>query len=360
MTLFLRSVFASSLKPGGECSYQARLSRWSHRSQSRTEVPARGAPKGASESFGSVSKQWMASRRGLAQSTQARDQSYLTSLILPTFGHIPVGRITPELIDRWIGEMDRAPATVVKAYQIVGSILSRSVAMRKLPANPAKVGITLPRVPMGDMRFLTMQEVESLAEATGDHYRPMILMAAMTGLRWGEVVGLKAKHLDLTGHRLAVVETIVEVKGDLVTKSPKSPASRRSVALSASIVEMLADRPVIGDALVFVTPDGLPIRRSNFRNRIWVKAVADSVGDPMRFHDLRHTHAAFSIANGEHPKAIQMRLGHSSISVTLDRYGHLMPGMDEAAAVRLDEARTHSRRTVSDGQVVEMRRKNPL
>jgi integrase len=80
----------------------------------------------------------------------------------------------------------------------------------------------------------------------------------------------------------------------------------------------------------------------------------------MRFHDLRHTHASFLIANGEHPKAIQMRLGHSSISVTLDRYGHLMPGIDEAAAHRLDEARTHSIRTGGDGQVVEIRRKNPL
>ena len=91
----------------------------------------------------------------------------------------------------------------------------------------------------------------------------------------------------------------------------RSMASPRSRNTEGNSVHTSSMPRVIGDALVFVTPDGLPIRRANFRNRIWLKAVADSVGSPMRLHDLRHSHAAYLIANGEQPKTIQMRLGHS-------------------------------------------------
>lgn len=95
-----------------------------------------------------------------------------------------------------------------------------------------------------------------------------------------------------------------------------------------------------GDStFVFGSPDGGPLRRTNWRRRFWVPAVAASVGDPMRFHDLRHTHAALLVAAGEHPKVIQQRLGHASISTTLDTYGHLMEGLDVAAADRLEAMR---------------------
>ena len=80
------------------------------------------------------------------------------------------------------------------------------------------------------------------------------------------------------------------------------------------------------------------MRRTNFRRRSWLPAVRASVGEPLRFHDMRHSHAAMLIAEGEHPKVIQARLGHSSIQVTLDTYGHLFEGLDEAAADRLDAA----------------------
>ena len=78
--------------------------------------------------------------------------------------------------------------------------------------------------------------------------------------------------------------------------------------------------------------------RNNWRRRVWLPAVEASVGPPLRFHDLRHAHAALLIKQGEHPKVIQDRLGHASIKTKLDTYGHLFDGMDEAAAAALDEA----------------------
>jgi integrase len=83
---------------------------------------------------------------------------------------------------------------------------------------------------------------------------------------------------------------------------------------------------------------GGPLRRTLFRRRTWLPAVSDSVGEPCRFHDLRHTHAALLIAEDVHPKVLQERLGHASIKTTLDVYGHLFEGLDEAAADALDEA----------------------
>ena len=90
------------------------------------------------------------------------------------------------------------------------------------------------------------------------------------------------------------------------------------------------------DGFVWTSHRGELVRRGSF-GRTWRQAVAGSVGQPCRLHDLRHTHAAWLIALGEHPKTIQQRLGHGSITVTLDRYGHLMEGLDEDAADRLAE-----------------------
>ena len=120
--------------------------------------------------------------------------------------------------------------------------------------------------------------------------------------------------------------------------TPKTLASRRQVALprfvATALSHHLAQSPPGGDGFVFQAPMGGPARRTNFRRRTWVPAVRSSVGEPMRFHDLRRTHVALLIEQGEHPKTIQARLGQASIATTLDVYGHLFDGLDEAAADR--------------------------
>jgi integrase len=119
---------------------------------------------------------------------------------------------------------------------------------------------------------------------------------------------------------------------------PKSKASARTITLPRFVAETLAQHlktyPPVDD-MVWTTEQGALLRRGSF-GRIWRKAVAESVGPPCRVHDLRHTHAAWLIADGEHPKAIQTRLGHGSIAVTMDRYGHLMDGLDDQIAFHLD------------------------
>ena len=140
--------------------------------------------------------------------------------------------------------------------------------------------------------------------------------------------------------RLEVRQVLKEPRGQApYLGPPKSSASARTLAMPLAVVNELARHlevipPVNG--FVWTTNRGDVLRRGSF-SRIWRTAVGKSVGFPCRLHDLRHTHAAWLIAAGEHPKTIQQRLGHGSITVTLDRYGHLMEGLDEGAADKLDD-----------------------
>jgi integrase len=111
------------------------------------------------------------------------------------------------------------------------------------------------------------------------------------------------------------------------------------VALPARVAEAIEDhlaRPGTTDRL-FTSPTGGPLRPSMFRQRVWGPAVRRSGLAPLRVHDLRHTAVALAVQAGAHPKAIQEMLGHGSITVTLDRYGHLFPSLSEDVADRVDE-----------------------
>jgi integrase len=168
-----------------------------------------------------------------------------------------------------------------------------------------------------------------------------VLTSAYAGLRFGELAALRAERLDLLRRTIRVEETLNEVRGRIVVGPAKTKASRRLVSLPAFLAGELEDHlaafpPSAG--LVFTSDEGDPLRRNNFRRRAWPSAVRRSVGEPCRFHDLRHSHAALLIAGGVHPKVLQDRLGHASIRTTLDTYGHLFEGLDAAAAEALDTA----------------------
>ncbi len=201
-------------------------------------------------------------------------------------------------------------------------------------------GIDLPRIDSHEMRFLSRDEVGVLADAIHPLYNVLVLTAAYTGLRWGELAGLKVKYLNLLRRSLLVEEALTDVKGQVSIGPVKTRASRRTVSLPPFIVELVAAHLARNpkSELVFTAAEGAPLRASNFRRRFWNPSVEASVGSPMRFHDLRHTHAALLIAENTNPKTIQVRLGHASIKTTLDTYGHLMESLDEAAANALDAA----------------------
>jgi integrase len=138
-----------------------------------------------------------------------------------------------------------------------------------------------------------------------------------------------------------VAEQLTAVNGKLIWGEPKTRAGRRAVSISAflsdQLEEQLAERSLPGpDDLVFPNGAGNPMSAPSFTNNILAPARRRAGLTGVRFHDLRHTAVALAIAEGAHPKAIQVRMGHSSSQVTLDRYGHLFPALDEQIASGLD------------------------
>ena len=174
----------------------------------------------------------------------------------------------------------------------------------------------------------------------------MIYLALDSGMRWSELVGLRRGQVDLARRKVRVTEQLLYLERQWVRRPTKASAGVRSITVSASTADMLehhlAGRPDGADELVFTTTAGTPLQHSSFQSHAWKKALA-TAGVKCRFHDLRHTSVALAIASGAHPKAIQVRMGHSTITVTLDRYGHLFPELDEAIAVAFDQGWTQAR-----------------
>jgi integrase len=139
--------------------------------------------------------------------------------------------------------------------------------------------------------------------------------------------------------RVDVAEILVEVRGRVTVGPPKTRAGRRSVPIPRVVAEALETRlaGLEPNEFVFRAPLGGPVRASLFHQRVWLPAVSAANLQGLRIHDLRHSAVAFWIAAGASPKEIARRAGHTSISVVLDRYAHLLPGTEEKVTDALDE-----------------------
>ncbi len=303
-------------------------------------------PRHGQVTFEAWAEQWVSTRH-VSPTTAAVTESRLRVHVLPVVGPIPLGALTPLHVRSLVAgltEKGLAPSTVRSIAQLVRMILGSAVEAELLARSPANGKLSLPREGADERVFLTPDQVDRLAAAVPDRYRALVLTAAYTGLRWGELTGLKVARLDLLRRppRLHVVESLLEVGGKFSFGLPKSAAGRRAVTLPNTLVEVLAQHLAAfgepGRELVFTGAHGAPLSRNNFRNRVWLPAVRAAALDPApRFHDLRHTHVALLIAQGMPVKAIQQRVGHASAAMTLNRYGHLLPEVDDTVRDGLDD-----------------------
>jgi integrase len=163
-----------------------------------------------------------------------------------------------------------------------------------------------------------------------------VLTAAYTGLRWGELTGLRVRRVDFLRRRVDVAEVLVEVDGELSFGPPKTRISRAQVSFPPFLADELGAHvtafpdPDAQRGLVFTSDDGTALRRSNFRRRVWMPAIA-AAGAPngARFHDLRHACASWLIHAGANPLEVAAKLRHARVTTTLATYGHLFPGTDD-------------------------------
>jgi integrase len=167
---------------------------------------------------------------------------------------------------------------------------------------------------------------------------------AYGGLRWGEAAALRRHRCDLEAGRLIVAESLADVNGRAIFGETKTNRIRRTCVPEFLVEELRAHLETVGaepNALLFTAPKGGPLHLADFRCRVWWPALdAAALPRSVRIHDLRHTCASLLIRQGVHPKAIQHHLGHSSIQITMDRYGHLLPDQFDDLASRLDLVHT--------------------
>ncbi len=320
------------------------------------------APQRSKETVATWADRWMATKINLKPKTKADYEMTLRVYVVPRFGDVSIAKITRADVQAWVQELvdTRAGASTVRhAVAALNQILNEATKSGEITANPCQ-HVTLPRIPRGQVKPLTPEQIKSLAEAIeypvikpaghgavapGRHYFPeyglLIRLTALTGLRAGEVAGIKRKAVNLDKGVIHITETLSEVRGSLHTVEPKTYQSR-SVPLPDILIEKLREHlDTLDDdpeGYVFRAPDGGPIRWQNFYNRHFKPAVRQAgLPESTRFHDLRHTFAAFLIEQGAHPRAMMERLGHSSINVTLGTYGHLLPGLDEELTRKLNK-----------------------
>jgi integrase len=246
-------------------------------------------PRRAQVRFDEWADSWTKNVVDLRPSTFARDLDYLNRYIVPVFGEMPLGDISVGQIRTWVADLNAsglAPATVVKAGQILSKVLRSAVEEGVMATNPCSA-VRLPRVERTEMRYLSPAEVSRLADAIDPRYRAVVLLGAYGGLRAGELFGLRVPRLDLPGQRLDVVEQVVEVSGNLHFGAPKTKAGRRSVPLPAVVCDALTEhlRQWPSDDLVFTAPDGGPVRLASWRSRFFKRAVDAAGVAPLRVHD---------------------------------------------------------------------------
>ena len=272
---------------------------------------------------------------------------YLDNLrlhVLPELGAVQLNKLDKAMLRSWQARLSAGrlkPATVHQIHRSLRRALGAAVENDILVRNPLD-GIKPPRVEAQEMRFLAPGDVAQLAAAIDVRYRAFVLVGAYCGLRLGEMAGLRRHRVDLLHRDLRVVEQLGrDEDGRWALQPLKTRSSVRAVALPAVVVDSLDEhlRHWAGrgrEGFVFTSPDGDHIDPDNFRHRIWTPAVAAAGLAPLRIHDLRHTTASLAIAAGADVKMLQTMLGHASAVMTLDRYGHLMPGRAQDVADRLD------------------------
>lgn len=306
------------------------------------------------------------SATGLRASTVASYREIIEVKVVPEVGEIPLQALEPTDLDRLYARLLRegrrqrqgglAPRTVRYTHTVVRKALADGQRKGLLARNVADLAsppsAKSARPP--EMRFWTAEQLgDFLGAVADDRLFPLWRTAAFTGMRRGEVAGLRWLDVDLRGDarspgRIAVRQQYASdgVRG-FSFQAPKTEHGRRVIDLDAETVRVLStwrrrqieERLMLGlgdrPELVFGHLDGSPLRPDSGISRVFERLVAVVDVPRIRMHDLRHSHCAHLIATGADLKAVSTRLGHASASFTLDRYGHLLPGQQAEAVARV-------------------------
>ncbi len=292
-------------------------------------------PRLGEVAFNEWAERWLATKAPrLAAATEDLYRYLLRVHVVPRFGSTPVGRIAAADVQAWLADLHKTELssnTVAKAYRVLSGAMDGAVDAGLIARSPCTLkGAGTER--HAEMKVATPEQVAALAAAVGPRWEALVLTAAYSGLRWGELAGLRRGDIDLEKNLVTVARKLGEVNGTLSYSPPKTKAGKRTIGIPSFVARSLAVHVDLyalpgEQGLVFPSTDGEPMRRSNFRRRVWEPATQAVGMTGFRFHDLRHTAATLAAASGTSLKALMARIGHASAGAAL-RYQHVIDGQD--------------------------------
>ncbi len=292
------------------------------------------------------------SKPKLRPTTQACYEGRIYTHIIPQIGQIPLNKLTQNELQQFYARLKKSgrkkhvekfgeglsDRMVRSCHTTCRTALEKAVTEGLIRINPA-VGCKLPPKKAKEMQVLTPAEIiRFLTQAKEEGYYEIFLLELTTGMRRGEIIGLKWRDLDLATGELHIARQVIRVKGETVISQPKTKSSLRTVILAPDMVEILAElKQTITGEWMFPSPvnDGQPRNPCALYHRF--QTILERANcKRVRFHDLRHTFATMAIENGMDIKTLSAMIGHVSAETTLNIYSHITDTMQQQAAVRID------------------------
>jgi integrase len=292
-------------------------------------------------------------RDSVRTSTYERHEQIVRLHLKPVLGHVKLAKLTPAHVQGlYRDKLDSglSPATVQKIHSVLHKALAQALKWNMIARNAADA-VKAPRPVPEEMRPLSPDEARKLIEAaSGDKLEALYVLAVHTGMRQGELLALKWEDIDLNEGIIHIKRTLARSGGRIALGEPKTKGSRRTVHLTGAAVEalrshlerQLEDIERLGDlyrdhGLVFTSQVGTLINPTNLRRRSFAPLLERAGLPKIRFHDLRHTCATLLLTRNVHPKYVQELLGHATVSITLDTYSHVIPGMGNHTARAMED-----------------------
>jgi len=298
--------------------------------------------------------EWLETIRPRIRETTWVSYEMAANRISRQVGAVPLQALTPLQIESLYatllasggaGGRSLAPKTVRNCHIVLRRALADAERLGLVSRNPAAAAraVAAPRV---EQQTWSSAEIQSFFEAlAGERLSMAFVLLATTGMRRGEVLGLRWEDVDFDGRALSIVQTLTTVRGEMHIGPPKTGKSRRRVsidnitfdALKAHRKAQREERIAAADVwtnngdLVFTDELSGPVHPNRF-SQSFDRIVSAAELPRIRLHDLRHSYAALALKAGVHPKIVSERLGHSTIAITLDLYSHVAQGLDADAA----------------------------
>jgi integrase len=299
------------------------------------------------------SEKWLSSIRfSVKPKTYEGYESIFRVRVLPRLGEVPISKLTPmdlQALYSHLQDGGLSPRSISHTHRVLNHAFQQAVRWSLIARNPCN-GAAPPRVGHKEFQVLTPEQVTTFLSIHRNHPKyALYILAVTTGMRQGELLGLRWSDIDLDSGRLHVRRALQQQRGvGLVFTEPKTSRSRRPIVLGQQAVRALREhrigqierRMLLGSAwndhdLVFAGPSGGPLDPA-WQRVVFRKALSAANLPLIRFHDLRHTAATLLLSRGVHPKVVSEMLGHSTITLTLDTYSHFVPTLHEEAAIVMD------------------------